>query len=309
MFFIIDISPVNMDKPNVSVIIPTYKRPDTLDRAINSVLNQTYPNVEVIVVDDNNPDTEGRRLTELKMSSFSEEPRVKYIKHERNKNGSAARNTGARAAKGEYLAFLDDDDEYTSTRIESMLKRFSEASSDYGACYSRYIFRMPDGKEIQSQEKREGSLFKEALMKDLVIGFGSNNLVKRSVFNAIGGFDETFKRNQDHEFLIRLLQKYKIAYCDELGLVINVHVERREESIEETLSHYVETFKPIVDTLPGEVQNEFYKKIDLNLFVHYVRTSHEVKKACSLINQKRISVTDALIVLLKGAIKMIKRKI
>ena len=52
-----------MEQPLVSIIIPTYKRPDTLERAINSVLNQTYKNIEVIVVDDNNPDTEGRRLT------------------------------------------------------------------------------------------------------------------------------------------------------------------------------------------------------------------------------------------------------
>ena len=115
------------------------------------------------------------------------------------------------------------------------------------------------------------------------------------------------KRNQDHEFLIRLLQKYKIAYCDELGLIINVHVEKRKESIEETLNHYAETFRPIVDTLPEEVQNEFYKKIDLNLFVYYVRTSHEYKKAYRLIYQRRISVISAVSVLWKGAAKMIRR--
>ena len=106
----------------VSVIIPTYKRPDKLDVAINSVLRQTYPNVEVIVVDDNDPDTEGRRLTEEKMSKFNDESRVKYIKHDHNKNGSAARNTGARASKGEYVAFLDDDDEYLPNKIESQLQ-------------------------------------------------------------------------------------------------------------------------------------------------------------------------------------------
>lgn len=293
----------------VSVVIPTYKRPDFLVRAVNSVLNQTYSNVEVVVVDDNNPDTETRSRTEDIMKQFDDNPRVKYIRHERNKNGSAARNTGARSSKGEYVAFLDDDDEYTPTRIDSMLKRLSELPSDYGVCYSRYICRMPDGKEVMSKENREGDRFMEALMKELVIGFGSNNLVKRSAYDAIGGFDETFKRNQDHEFLIRLLQKYKIAYCDELGLIINIHLEKRQENIEETLTHYAETFKPIVDTLPNDVQKKFYKRINLNLFIHYIRTEHNYKKAWGLVSQKKITVFDALNALLKGFIKIIKRKL
>lgn len=298
-----------VNNPLVSVIIPTYNRPDNLSRAIESVLNQTYDNIEVIIVDDNNPNTEARVLTEKFMSQYERNPLVKYIKHEKNRNASAARNTGARASCGEYVAFLDDDDEYTPMRIESMLKRLSDLPSDYVACYSRFIFRMPDGKEICSQETREGNLFREALMKELPIGFGSNNLVKRAAYEAIGGFDESFKRNQDHEFLIRLLHRYKIAYCDVLGLIINVHLEKRKESIEDTLNHYAETFKPIVDTLPADVQEEFYKNINLNLFVYYVRTSFEFKKASVLIIQGKISLYDALQVLWKGAIKVIKRKI
>ena len=97
--------------PLVSVIIPTYKRPDYLDRAIDSVLNQTYNNIEIIVVDDNNPNTEGRERTEKIMRRYENNPHVIYIKHEYNKNGSAARNTGFKASHGVYLAFLDDDDQ------------------------------------------------------------------------------------------------------------------------------------------------------------------------------------------------------
>lgn len=297
------------NKPLVSVVIPTYKRPDKLSRAIDSVLNQTYESVEVIIVDDNNPDTEARIQTEEYMTKYENNPRVRYLKHDRNKNGSAARNTGAKASKGDFVAFLDDDDEYTSTRIETMLKRFDELSPDYGVCYSRYIFRMPDGKEIKSKENREGDLFKVALMKDFNFGSGSNNLVKRTAYNAIGGYDESFKRNQDHEFMIRLLQKYKIAYCDDLGLIINIHLEKRSVDIEDTLNHYAQTFKPIVETLPEEDQKEFYKKIYINLFVHYFRTGHNYKKAWSYIAQGKLSCFDGFVVLWKGAIKIIKRKI
>ena len=299
----------NNNNPLVSVVIPTYKRPVFLTRAVESVLAQTYTNIEVIVVDDNDPNTEARIHTESIMKQFDDNPRVKYIRHERNKNGSAARNTGARASKGEYVAFLDDDDEYMPTRIESMLKRFNELSSDYGVCYSRYICKMPDGKVINSKENREGNLFLVALMKELNFGSGSNNLVTRTAYDSIGGYDESFKRNQDHEFLIRLLQKYKIAYCDELGLIVNVHLEKRNVSIEETLSHYVETFKPIVDTLPIDDQKKFYKKIKENLFIHYFRTEHDFKKAFDIVSSEDYSLWDAIATLSKGAIRVIRRKI
>ena len=292
----------------VSVVIPTYKRPDYLARAINSVLNQTYNNVEIIVVDDNNPDTEARSRTEIIMEQFDDNPKVKYIKHDKNKNGSAARNTGARSSKGEYVAFLDDDDEYTPTRIESMLNRFAELTPDYGICYSRYIYRMPDGKEIKSKENKEGDLFLEALMKEIQFGSGSNNLVLRSAYDTIGGYDESFKRNQDHEFMVRLLKKYKIAYCDELGLIINVHLEKRDVPIEDTLQHYVETFKPIVDTLSIDEQKKFYKRVNLDLFVNYF-SNYDYKKAWGVIVKGKISVFDAIAALFAGFIRILKRKL
>ena len=94
----------------VSVIIPTFKRPGELGRAINSVLAQTYSNIEVVVVDDNNDGDEFRKETELFMKRFESNDRVKYIKHTKNQNGSAARNTGIANSDGEFIAFLDDDD-------------------------------------------------------------------------------------------------------------------------------------------------------------------------------------------------------
>ena len=89
----------------ISIIIPTYGRPTTLKRSIDSVLSQTYSKIEIIVVDDNNPDTESRKETEEVMSTFSDS-RIKYLKHEHNKNGSAARNTGIRKASGKYIGIL-----------------------------------------------------------------------------------------------------------------------------------------------------------------------------------------------------------
>ena len=83
-----------MKEKMVSVIIPTYKRADYLTRAIDSVLNQTYNNIEIIVVDDNNSNSTDRKNTESIMQKYNENSKIKYIKHSKNMNGSAARNTG-----------------------------------------------------------------------------------------------------------------------------------------------------------------------------------------------------------------------
>ena len=89
----------------VSVIIPTHKGSENICRAVDSVLSQTYGSIEVIVVDDNGLGSEEQRKTEEAMGKYSGDSRVTYLTHKVNKNGSAARNTGLRASKGEYIAF------------------------------------------------------------------------------------------------------------------------------------------------------------------------------------------------------------
>lgn len=277
----------------VSVIIPTYKRPDTLDVSINSVLRQTYPNVEVIVVDDNNPDTEGRRLTEEKMVQFSENPRVKYIKHEKNKNGSAARNTGAMASQGEYVAFLDDDDEYRTRKIESQLEVLATKDNNWGCCYSKYATRKSGQKAVESDECREGNLYLEALMREFHIASGSNLLVRKEAFMAIGGFDESFKRNQDIEFLARLLKKFKIAYSDYCGLIVNIHFEHNYFDEQEIIKHYLERFEGYIKALTPNEQQLFYRKISQQRFFDYLRVKHDYKRCYRMIREGEVSFADA----------------
>ena len=97
-------------KPLVSVIIPTYKRSKSLNRAIDSVLSQTYPNIEIIVVDDNGKGSKYQLETEKSLEKYIKTDKIKYIIHDVNRNGSAARNTGFKHSRGEYINFLDDDD-------------------------------------------------------------------------------------------------------------------------------------------------------------------------------------------------------
>lgn len=199
----------------VSVIIPTYKRAEDITRAVDSVLNQTIDSFECIVVDDNGVGTPDGEETAIVMLRYEGDKRVKYIRHEINKNGSAARNTGIKVAKGEYISFLDDDDAYMPTRLEKMYNRLHDLDNSWGACYTGYVKHLASGKKQFSDEKQEGNLFLKALSRSLYIGSGSNLFFRREAVEKIGLFNESFRRNQDLEYLIRILKSYKIAYVDE----------------------------------------------------------------------------------------------
>ena len=92
--------------PLVSVIVPTFQRPEFLQAALGSVLRQTVKDFEVLVVDD------GSAMDLAPLVNALDDGRIRYLRHESNRGEAAARNTGIRGARGDYLAFLDDDDEW-----------------------------------------------------------------------------------------------------------------------------------------------------------------------------------------------------
>lgn len=273
----------------VSVIIPTYNRPTFLRRAINSVLNQTYKDVEIIVVDDNNPGTNARKETEKIMSIYHNVPNVHYVKHTSNKNGSAARNTGIRTSKGKYIAFLDDDDEFFPNKIAAQVGRLKRLSQDYVCCYSRFQTKRGDKVMTYSREMREGALLTDALMRNLMICAGSNLLVTRDAVMQIGGFDESFKRNQDLEFLVRLLSIGKIAYSNELGLNVYYHDEDRKVNFIETTNNYLNNFREPISKLSASDRARFDKMINLQIFRYYMLSEKNIKKAFSQLRSNNCS--------------------
>src|SRR5438046_1927113 len=102
--------------PIVSVVISTYNRRAKLERAIHSALNQSSKDIEVIVVDNASTDDTAQRMSDVK------DPRMRYIRHETNKGGPAARNTGIKEAKSPLIAFLDDDDQWSSQKLEKQVR-------------------------------------------------------------------------------------------------------------------------------------------------------------------------------------------
>ncbi len=211
----------------VSVIIPTYKRyPDMVKRAIQSVINQTYRNIEIIIVDDSPSDFEGRKMIENMIASLNDN-RIKYIKHSDNMGACAARNTGIKESKGEYLAFLDDDDEWLPTKLEKQLAMMSKP--DVGLIYCRQII-VNDKTKTQVVDNRKfysGKVFDKLMLVGNFIGSTSFVLIRRECFNECGLFDVKMKSGQDFELWLRIAQKYKVAYVDEPLVIYHIHTGKR----------------------------------------------------------------------------------
>jgi hypothetical protein len=209
--------------PTVSVIIPTYNRVDILPRAVESVLDQQYADFELLVVDDGS--TDGT----VSMLESYDDPRLRVISHETNEGASAARNTGIRRANGEFVAFLDSDDEWHPEKLQRQLKRYETAPPSCVAVYCDFEYELdgPTGELLTTaasvlsvaddDRPTEGGeeLAGEILADHLQSGAGSTLLVETDTARATGGFDEQLDWFQDPDFLLRVIQLGSVAHVDE----------------------------------------------------------------------------------------------
>ena len=203
---------MNGKTPKVSVIIPTYNRAHLVGRAIRSVLNQTYQDFEIIVVDDGSTDN-----TEEVVKSFND-PRIRYIRHEKNRGGSAARNTGIRAARSEYIAFLDSDDEWLPEKLEKQVLIFSD--DQIGLVYTgRRVIDSRSGRCLSEKiPEIEGDVYKQLLEGDF-IGTCSSVMVKKGILEGIDGFDETLPSRQDWDCWLRVARNHQVACVKEVLVI------------------------------------------------------------------------------------------
>ena len=187
----------------VSAIITTHNRQGLMVRAVKSVLCQTYKNIELIVVDDASDERADELLKEFDLQYI-------YIPKEKSKGGNHARNIGVLTAKGEYVAFLDDDDYWLPTKIEKQVALIEEKKCGLVYC-GRIKERHQDGKRSTSIDIKnmEGDLKKDVLQT--VPTTSSSMLINKNFLIEHGMFDEELKFWQDYELLIRL-SKYTPFY-------------------------------------------------------------------------------------------------
>ena len=233
------------DNVKVSVIITTYGKPTKLKRAIDSIINQTYPNIELIVVDDNGFGSLNGIETEAIISNFSDKNNIFYIKHDKNKNGAAARNTGIGKSTGEYIAFLDDDDIYLPQRIEKSMDFMKKNSSIDGVCVGVAYAQYGNIKGTMQKKNNLCLTPKMLFLDQMSIGTGSNIFLKKSAVLKEKGFDESFNRYQDLEFMIRVASHHHIVYSDEILVIKDVGDSRilQYEKVKEAFLFFNSKFK------------------------------------------------------------------
>ncbi|MBI3571969.1 glycosyltransferase family 2 protein [Candidatus Kaiserbacteria bacterium] len=186
-----------MRTPAVSVVIPTCNRPELLVRAIRSVCAQSYQDFEIIVVDDG--DASARSLVD----GFHDS-RMRYIRHEPpRQGGAAARNTGVNAARGAFVAFLDDDDEWTPEKLSTQVPLLGNAGPNTVFSFSAVRNVYNDREEVTRVPAGEMNFLERSLTR--FSGFlTSTLLVRRDALLGTGGFDASLPSHQEPDLIIRL---------------------------------------------------------------------------------------------------------
>ena len=204
-------------KSTVSIVMTTCKRePQIVERAIRSIAAQTYKDWELIVIDDSPDDYEYRN--EVKACVFSViNHNLDYVCNAENKGACYSRNIGLNKAKGSYIAYLDDDDEWLSDKIEKQVKALDNSDCQTALVYGPF-YKIEEGKEgrqLITLEGKSGMVYDTLMEKGNIIGGMSMPLLRTSCVKAVGGFDELMQSAQDIDLWIRIAKKYKVVYLEE----------------------------------------------------------------------------------------------
>ncbi len=190
----------------VSIIIPTFNRSLLLKRALDSVYKQTASEYEVIVLDDGSTDDTAKMIERLY-------PNVRYY-YQSNKGVSSARNKGIKQAKGEWLAFLDSDDEWMPKKLENQLK-LMDKNPEYKVCHTEEIWIRQGVRVNQMNKHRKtgGWIFPQCL--PLCAMSPSSIIIHHSVFEDVGDFDTQLPACEDYDLWLRITAKYPVLYIEE----------------------------------------------------------------------------------------------
>lgn len=228
----------------VSVIIPTYKRSEMLSRAVESVLNQSYKNIELLLVNDNDP--KDRYTAELKerVEKYQSDPRFSLVLQEKHVNGAVARNIGINKARGEFIAFLDDDDWWKKDKIERQVSEFRKLSADYGVVSCRVEKFNGDTLIGRVPRYSDGYVYKDILM--LRPNYTTGTLVFRHTYlDECGYFDESLERHQDLQLMVDFTYHYKIHVVDEFLYCADVSDDNNRPNVEKMRKAKINFFKSI----------------------------------------------------------------
>ena len=223
---------------NISVVIPSYNRKDFLKRSIDSAINQTKKPLEIIVVDDGSTDG-----TEAMIKSDYDF--VKFIK-QKNKGVSAARNIGIKVSIGEWICFLDSDDEWKKDKLEKQINAM-KSNPGYKFFHSNEIW-IKNGMRINQKKKHKkygGDIFDKCL--DMCRISPSSVMIDKTVFDEVGNFNEYLVVCEDYELWLRICDKYRVFFIDEpLIIKYGGHQGQLSYSIESIENHRIKALEYLI---------------------------------------------------------------
>lgn len=276
----------------VSVVIPTHNRADLIERAVKSVLNQTYKEFEIIIVSDGSTDNTDEVVERLK----NVDGRIRYISYSPGKGGNAARNTGIKEANYEYIAFLDDDDEWLPDKLEKQVEVLENDSRIGLVCTGVNIIYVDECISYESRPKVRGDLSKKILIKNY-IGTTSTVLVKKKVLSKAGVFDIDLKARQDYDLWIRIAQHTNVGvvsepcvnYYNNLG---NNQISHQTQKYEEATDYIRDKYKDLYNNLDLEASNQYYINSYLELVNRGMRNNDKktAKKYAKLAMKKKLNI-------------------
>ncbi len=271
-----DASLITMSPPTFSVIIRTYNRAHVLPRAINSVLRQTYQNYELIIIDDGSTD-DTRRCVE----KYHDE-RIRYFRHDKNLGVCCAANSGLDVAQGEYVSFLDSDDEWLPHMLEKVYEKY-RSDSDIACVYTWHGFWSGDGAIRQGPHYTlEGNIYQEALAQGYVSPMITLS-AKRACFDVIGKFDLDIAIGEDDIVCIKLAKLFKFGLIKEVLAIVNYDAGNQLTSC---AAQKASDFHRLCDTLRDDILTRCGRK---TLAKHYNRLgvlfleANEKKKAFKIL--------------------------
>lgn len=205
-----------MKKPVISVVIATYKRPEILSRAVDSVLMQDFRDFEIIVVDDNGAGSDMQLATRKMLEKRYKDKRIVYVANRKGLGGGGARNEGIVRARGEFVAFLDDDEDWLPGKLTRQIQKFSECPDDTGVVDTGFYSVFENGTRTYHSPEMSGWIFEDLLAKsDKRAPKLSTMLCRKTALEKAGMFDPEFRSRQDLDLYARLAKVCRFESIDE----------------------------------------------------------------------------------------------
>lgn len=267
-------------RQTISVVIPTYNRDFCIERSLRSILQQTYRNLEIIVVDDGSTDNTLQILHKLQC----EDPRIKILQHKRNLGAQAARNTGIRAATSAYIAFLDSDDEWLTTKLEKQLPLLGQSNGNIGVVYAGFMWVYGHGRSSKERIPRfKGKIYKDALRE--WIADTNTLIVRKDILDKVGLLDESIRSYQEWDLCIRLSRYTEFDFINEPLAIYHLHDKPTiSKNLENDALGYLDIITVHRDEIIKELGNDALAQHLLSASLRFARVK-DLRTARKLISE------------------------